>query len=111
LLYDASSHNPNNVRPLELVCNIMPLPNFALGFDASNETTSAFTPLVVVKPLGNSADVAGAPASSSNACHGGHVGFIVISSTSEDGGAKTTNVFQEVSVPTLMRSMMKVLRV
>ena len=95
LLYYTVSCNPNSGRPLELVYNML-LPNFAMGFDASNETTSTFTPPLVAKPLGDSATVVG---TSLDACHGGHAGFIVISSTSEDGGAQTTNDLEEVSVP------------
>ena len=52
--------------------------------------------------MGDSADVAGSPASESDALHegyGGHADCIVISNTSEEGGAKTTNNLQEVSVP------------
>lgn len=41
----------------------------------------------------------GTPTLSSDARHEGPACFIVISSTSEDGGANTTNDLQEVSVP------------
>lgn len=34
-----------------------------------------------------------------DARHGGHVCFIVISSTSKDGGAETTSDLQEVNAP------------
>ena len=62
-----------------------------MGSDASNEPTSAFTPPMVAKPLGDFVAVAGTLALSSNAHHEGHAGFIVIPSTSEDGSAKITN--------------------
>ena len=70
-----------------------------MGSDVSNESTSAFTPPIVAKALGDSATIARTPASSSDARHGGHACFIVISSALEDGGAETTNDLQEVSVP------------
>ena len=56
-------------------------------------------PHVIAKPLGDSVAVAGTMASSSDACHGRHACLIVISSTSKDGGAETTNDLQGVSVP------------
>ena len=99
MLYHASSPNKSNAKPLEFVCNNMPYPSSAMDFDASNETTSTFTPPMVTKPLGDSITIVGTPTLSSNARHGGHASFIVISSISEDGGAKTTNHHQEISVP------------
>ena len=99
LLYYASSCNQSNAKPLELVSNIMPLRSFAPGFDASNELASVFTPHVVAKAVGDFAVVGGSPASSSDARHAQQTDYIIIGSTSEDGGAETTNDLQEVSVP------------
>ena len=99
MLYYASSRNQSNAKPLALVCNTMPLPSSALGLDANNEPASAFTPPVVAKTVGDSAAVAGSPTLSSNARHEGHADCIVMSSTSKDGGAKTANDLEEVSVP------------
>jgi hypothetical protein len=87
LLYYASSRNQSNAKQLELVSNSMPLLSCELGSDASNKPTSVFVLHVVAKPLGDSAVVAGTPTSSMDARHEGHVGFIIISSTSKDGGA------------------------
>jgi hypothetical protein len=54
---------------------------------------------VVEAPVGNSAAVAGSPTLESDDRHNGNAYCIIISSTSEDGGAETTNNLQEVSVP------------
>lgn len=99
LLYYTSSCNQTNAMPLEFVCNNMPLLSSAMGSNACNEHKYACMLHVVSKPPGDSITVVGTPASSLDACNGGNAYFIVIISTSEDGDAKTTNVFQEVCAP------------
>jgi hypothetical protein len=104
MLYYASSRNQTFVRPLEV--GGMPLPSSACGSGGSNgsapgQTAPAAIPGVET-PVGDSAAVAGSLASESDARHEGyrrHANCIIISSTSEDGGAETTNDLQEVSVP------------
>jgi hypothetical protein len=49
--------------------------------------------------MGDSDFVAASPVESSDARHGGLPNCIIISNTSEDGGADTTCNLQEVSVP------------
>ena len=101
LVYYALSRNQSNVKRLELVPRNVPHPSSAPGSNASNDPLQASTPppLAVVAHVGDSVVVAGSPAESSNTRHGGQADCIIISSTSEDGGAETTNNLQEVSVP------------
>ena len=104
LMYYASSRNQTNAKPLEVGSTTMPLLSSALGSDGSNDSappqTAPIVPKLVVKaPVGDFAAVARSPASESDARHEGYVECITLSSTSEDGGAETTNNLQEVSVP------------
>ena len=104
LMYYALSCNHSNVKLLEVGGKTMPFPSSAIGSDGSKEPAPGQTTPVVAKPVveahvGDSAVVAGSPTSESDARHEGYVDYIIISSTSEDGGAETTNDLQEASVP------------
>ena len=101
LVYYASYCNQLNAKPLELVPRNVSHPSSAPGSDASNDLLRASTPPppAVVVLVGDSAVVAGSPAESSNARHGGQADYIIICSTLKDGGAETTNDLQEVSIP------------
>ena len=100
LVYYASSRNRENASPLETARNV-PHPISAIGSDGSNDTVpaSAAPPQPAVAPVGNSDAVAASPAESSDARHGGVPSCIIISSSSDDGGAETPTDLQEVSLP------------
>jgi hypothetical protein len=104
MLYYASSRT----RPLE-VGGVL-FPSSTLGSAGSSSSAPGQTAILAVEvpaaipavelPLGDSAAVAGSPASESDARHEGcgwRADCIVISST-EDGGAETTNDLEEVSL-------------
>jgi hypothetical protein len=105
LVYYASTRNRDNATPLEIVRNV-PTPISAAGSGASNNqvlpsaesTLRESPPPPTAAPMGSDA-VASSPAESSDARHGGVLTCIVISSTSEDGGANATGDLQEVSNP------------
>ena len=111
LLYYASSRNQDSAMPLEVAGSTMPIPSFASSSHGSDGSASAHTehgvPAPAVDaPVGDSAaGAAASPTSESDAHQEGrhrHADCIVISSTSEDGGAETTNdldELEEVSVP------------
>ena len=105
LVYYASTRNRDNAAPLEIVRNVGDASS-ATGSSASNDLlqpsaeptlrASPPPPDAVAAPMGSDA-VANTTAESSDARHGGLPNCIVISSTSEDGGADTTCDLQEVS--------------
>ena len=98
LVYYASSRNRDNVRPLETARNV-PHPHPHSGSDASNDMMQASVVPPPAAPMCVSDAIAASPAESSDARHGGVATCIIISSTSEDGGAETPTDLQEVSVP------------
>ena len=104
LMYYALSRNQTNAKPLEVGGTTMLLPSSALGSDGSNNSAPGQTAPIVAKPMvevpvSDSAAVAGSPTSESGTHHKGYADYIIISSTSEDGDAETTNDLQEVNVP------------
>ena len=104
LMYYALSRNQTNAKPLEVGGTTMLLPSSALEYDGSNNSAPGqmapiFAKPMVEAPVGDSAAVAGSTTSESDTHHKGYADCIIISSTSEDGGAETTNNLQEVNVP------------
>ena len=96
LAYYASSRNRENAKPLEIARNVLH-PISKPGSDGSNDLMRPSVVPPPASPMGDSDS--GSPAESFDACHGGVVNCIIISNTSEDGGAETPTDLQEVSVP------------
>ena len=105
LMYYASSRNQASAMPLEVAGSTMPIPSFPVGSHGSNGSAPAQTEPGVPAPaldaaVGDStAGAAASPTSEFDARHEGrhrHADCIIISSTSEDGGAETTNDLDEL---------------
>ena len=103
LVYYASTRNRDNATPLETVRNV-PKPTSVAGSNASNDLVraSAVDPLRASPPhqlqllrLWVQMLLQAVLLSPLDARHGGLATCILISNTSEDGGAETTNDVQE----------------
>ncbi len=92
LVYYASSRNRENTMPLETARNA-PHP---ISVDSDDLVGASAAPPPA--PMEHLDAVAASLGESSNARHGGPANCIIVSSTSEDGGAETPTDLQEVSI-------------